>query len=34
MKSQDFVIENAGAYDKFAELILASREGTVNYDTI
>lgn len=33
MKAQDFVIDNAGPYDKFAELILASREGPANYDS-
>lgn len=33
MKAQDFVIETAGPYDKFAEMILASREGTIDYDS-
>ena len=34
MKTEDFVVENAAPYEKFAKLVLAMKEGNVDFDAI
>ena len=34
MKAQDFIIENAGPFEKFAKLILSMKDGNVDFDSI